>query len=336
MNYIPILKYKERIDIKSYIDLDMDNKDITPLIELFQIENIEMKKIAQQKPFYLSILVDNNMRFKTAVEVYIEALKFHTNIIPVINSDYNYDSKKDTFKAAKKLFKTFDKIALKVNGIDQLYIRENLENILLSIVDDYKKIEIFLDIDYAYKHTTNSMVEYFSDAIDYFLDEIDDDILNFSIAGSIVKVSSIGLGSFEDSEDGCNYIHNHLLGAYHILKDKYKKLNIKYSDYTIDEKHMFTDDMNGGGSFYPSVKYTLENGNICIYKSRELSEFGKYIDIAKIIHNRADYSSTHCTGCKYVNDIVLGNTNGKGTGNPSTWKTNMISHHIIRLSELLS
>ena len=48
MKYIPTLKYKERVDIKAYRGLSEElQSDITPLIEVFQPEKIELEKIKE-------------------------------------------------------------------------------------------------------------------------------------------------------------------------------------------------------------------------------------------------------------------------------------------------
>jgi len=335
MNYIPIFKYKERIDIKAYTLVNMNEKEeYVPLVELFLEEKIEMKQIDSKKKFYLSMLIEKNMQFHNAVDYFIDIASAHENIIPVINSDYNYDNKKLSFKYAKKLFKKFEKVAIKINGIKDIFIRENFENILLSVIDDYENLDVFLDIDFAYNYTREQMIEYFGNAINYFLDEIDDEIRTFIISGSIVKVSSIGLDDFH-AEDRCNTIKNNMLLAYYELKKIFPELNIKYSDYTIDEKYMFIDDI-GGGNFYPAVKYTKNNGDICIYKSPNITEFKDYIKIAKMIESETFFSKSHCCGCEYISDIANSRTDGKGTGNPSTWKTRMMCHHVETMYKLLA
>ena len=335
MNYIPILKYKDRIDMSAYTTLNLNQKDITPLVELFQSEKIEMQKIDKEKEFFLSMLVDKNMKFKHAVDYFEEAKLYHPNLIPVINSDYNFEPKKDSFKAAKKFFHENKKIGIKINGIDNLFMRDTFENILMLMVDDYSELHVFLDIDFAYKYNQSDLVEHFSNAIDYFTHEIDNSIINFSLAGSVVRVSSIGLETFDGDKTEYNKKTNNLLRTYYELIEKYQHLNISYSDYTIDEKYMFTDD-SGGGSFYPSAKFTNKEGDFCIYKSDSLSEFSKYKDIASIIKKNPDYTIEHCDGCKYIDDIDMGRKDGKGTGNPSTWKINMMIHHIYTMIKILS
>ena len=55
MKYIPTLKYKERVDIKAYRGLSEElQSDITPLIEVFQPEKIELEKIKENEKFFIT------------------------------------------------------------------------------------------------------------------------------------------------------------------------------------------------------------------------------------------------------------------------------------------
>lgn len=335
MKYIPILKYKERIDLSAYDKLEINiNDDITPLIELFQEEKIQMSRISENKSFFCSILTERNLEFDTAVEMYIEAKNYHKNLIPVINSDYKYTSisKKDLVKSAKKLYANFDSVALKINGVKSFYLPDELETILL-LRDNLQDMTVFLDIDFAFKHEYASMIKIFSKAMDAVHNKLDDAISNFVLCGSIVSVSSSGLKTF-DGDQEFNIRKNELLKVFHALSGTYSEYNLKYGDYTIDEKNMFTDDV-GGGTFFPSVKYTDENGDICIYKSEERNEFDKYKKIANLISEREDYDKEHCLGCGYIDSIITENAGGKNTGSPSTWKYNMMAHHMRRMIQIL-
>lgn len=336
MKYIPILKYKERIDMSSYEKLDINsNTEVVPLIEVFQQDKISMDKISIDKKFYCSILTERNLDFEFAVDLFIEAKNYHQNLIPVINSDYRFKSrsKKELVKCAKKLYSNFDEVALKINGINKFYLPDELENILF-FVEDFSKLTVFLDIDFAFKYEQSSMIKSYTTAIDEIHKRIDEEITNFVLCGSIVSISSAGLKTFDEDDEEHNLRKNELLRVFKLFEGTYPDLNLKYSDYTIDEKNMFIDD-NGGGMFFPSVKFTNPEGDICIYKSAEKNEFEKYKHIANLIMNREDYNHDHCPGCNYIEQIHLGTAGGKNTGSPSTWKVNMIVHHIKTILSIL-
>ncbi|MGE4420136.1 MAG: hypothetical protein AB7D38_09930 [Sulfurimonas sp.] len=332
MSYIPIMKYKERVDMTAYEKHDINSNDVTPMIEVFHEDKLPLNKIDGDKTFYLGILFDRNMKFQEAVDYFIDAQNIFSNMIPVINGDYNFDEKKETIKAFKKLSANFTKIAFKFNNIKSMYLHQNLENIML-MYDDILDADIFLDVDYAYKYQPSVIVDYVDNAINILHKTIDDELENFIIAGSIVKVTSAAYKSLEDNNNTPQIVENNLLQAFPMLLAKYD--NIKYADYTIDEKHVFTDDETSAMSFYPMVKHTLKDGKIAVYKSNSLRDFTKYKEIASLIYHQPYYNSSHCEGCEYVSSIVKKQEAGKGTGNPTTWKLNSMIHHIRTMGELL-
>lgn len=333
MSYIPIMKYKERVDISAYDKHELNDKETIPMIEVFQEDKFPLGKINGDKIFYLGILFERNMKFKDAVEFFLQTKDTFPNMIPVINSDYSFDDKKATIKAFKQLEEAFpEKIAFKFNNIKSLYIHENLENIML-MHDEIETADIFLDLDYAYKFQPSAIVMHVENAIDIIRKSIDENINNFIIAGSIIKVTSSSYTAFEDNNNDPQIVENPLLIAFWSLKSEYE--NMKYADYTIDEKHVFTEDETSAMAFYPMVKFTLPDGKIAIYKSNSLKNFNKYKTIAGLIYRRPEYSNEHCEGCQYIESIVNGTEGGKGTGSPTTWKIHSMIHHIRTMADLL-
>lgn len=332
MSYIPIMKYKERVDISAYEKHGLNDKETIPMIEVFQSDKFPLAKINGDKIFYLGILFERNMNFKDAVDAFINSKDTFPNMIPVINSDYSFDDKKTTIRSFKQLVDAFPKIAFKFNNIKSLYIHENLENIML-MHDDIETADIFLDLDYAYKFQPSAIAMYVKNAIQTIHKAIDDNINNFIIAGSIIKVTSSSYQSIESNSNNPEIVENALLTAFYSLKQEFTSM--KYADYTIDEKHVFTDDETSAMSFYPMVKYTLTDGKIAVYKSDSLRDFNKYKTIAGLIYSRPDYNSDHCEGCGYISSIVHGNEAGKGTGSPTTWKIHSMIHHIRTMGILL-
>lgn len=330
MRYCPTIKYKPTIDIKAYNSVK-NKEQIIPIVELFQIDKMNLEKIEEEKVFFLNALIEKSFNFDDAVNLYIDIKNTHPNIIPIIDDSFSFSSKKIAMKAMKKLLKEFDKIAFKINGIYNYYMSDTFENLIL-MVDDYENTTFILDIDSSYKYSIDEMFIKFCGAISA-LQIIDTDIKNFIISGSIIKVSSVG---YEDFTGGCDTVENKLLKTFYLLESAYTDYLIRYSDYTIDEKHVFTGDNVIVTTFYPLIKFTNDDGGICVYKSTNRDMYDEYPVIANaIISTHPHYREDHCEGCEYIGIISRGDGSGKSTGNPSTWKTKMIIHHITVLSTIL-
>lgn len=333
MKYYPILKYKETIDIKAFNNVKID--EIIPIVELFQEKHKNLKKIKKEQIFYLNVLTSKNVKFSEAINLYIEIKKTHPNIIPIIDDSFDFEDKKTAMKEFKKLSINFEKLCFKINGVKNLYISDIYENLLLMVYD-FNNTTLILDIDNTFNYSQKDL-SFAMSIIAKKLFNIEDNFKNIIFAGAIVKIASLNYHDYTEGKADC--IKNNLLNA--VLEQeriaKEENYNINYADYTIDEKHIFTDDDKIVTTFYPLVKYTKKNGDISVYKSPEKNKHLEYKKIAKLIINKeADYSLNHCEGCKYISDIKNGNKDGKSTGNPSTWKTNMITHHIKTIYQLLN
>ena len=339
MKYIPILKYNEKVDVSAYNKLEYSTKEsIVPLIEVFQQNKVELSKLSfTNRKFFLNLEFLHN--FKESVDTFEKLHLLFPDMIPVINSShFDVLSKRDIILSMKKLMSIgFREYAVKLNSIASLEIPDNLETILLML-NTFDNITFFIDIDYAYKITnTDLMLEYFSDTIDHMLAMIDESIKKIVICGSLLTVTSNCFTSYEDEDfnAGC-IVENNLLQTYLLLRKKYTNLDLYYSDYTIDEKNKFTDENTPVYGFYPMVKYTLKNGDIMVYKSNCIREFKKYPEIANEIFNSNEYlGEDHCCGCQYIKDTIDENIGGKNTGSPASWKTNMMTHHMSVMANLL-
>lgn len=342
MKYIPTLKYKERVDIKAYRGLSEElQSDITPLIEVFQPEKIELEKIKENEKFFINLGYD--LTFLEYVEALETIHKTHPNAIPVINSDHYFNSlsKKELVGAVKKLNELdFQELSVKINNIHNFYVQDQME-LALIMLDKIESATFFLDVDYAYKiPSVDRLKNIFTSTIDRVKSMIGDEINKFVLCGSIVPIQSSSFLSYEDEEDnnniGANNIENILYRTYHNMLNNNNGLELYYSDYTIDEKSALLDDNILITTFYPVVKYTLKNGDIMVLKSSGKRDFDKYPEIAKKIIRSGEYlSQNHCEGCEYIKTIAKGNGSGNSTGTPATWKLNMITHHITTMATLL-
>jgi len=325
MKYTPILILKSQIYLTAYSKVE-NKENFLPLFELFDLKFLD--KIKEMPKIYLNILdMSGGNTMEYLYELFIEAKKIQNNFIPVIDDTYNFDNKKIVFSYFKKMITEFDKIAIKINGLDPLIIPDNIEN-MLFLIDDMSKITFILDIEQTFNKTENEMFKLFKNSIDYIHETISNDIKNFVISGSLIETSSKNHISIEEAEE-CFLIQNKLLSVYYKLKDYYPDLELIYSDYTIDEKHKFKDDDINVRQFYPSIKYTKKDGNICIYKSNKINNFDKYKELCKLIVKNPDFIPNHCDGCETIQECSI---NRKGS--PSSWKTKMITHHITTINEI--
>ena len=342
MKYIPTLKYKERVDIKAYRGLSEElQSDITPLIEVFQPEKIELGKMEENEKFFINLGYD--LTFLEYVEALESIRKTHPNAIPVINSNHYFNSlsKKELVGAVKKLNElNFQELAVKINNIHNFYVQDQME-LALIMLDEIESATFFLDVDYAYKiPSVDRLKNIFTNTIDRLKSMIGDEINKFVLCGSIVPIQSSSFLSYEDEEGdnniGANNIENILYKTYRNMLSANNGLELYYSDYTIDEKSALLDDNILITTFYPVVKYTLKDGDIMVLKSSGKKDFEKYPEIAKKIINSGEYlKESHCEGCEYVKTIAKGYGNGNSTGTPTTWKLNMITHHITTMAGLL-
>ena len=287
MKYIPTLKYKERVDIKAYRGLSEKlQSDITPLIEVFQPEKIELGKMKENEKFFINLGYD--LTFLEYVEALESIRKTHPNAIPVINSNHYFNSlsKKELVGAVKKLNElNFQELAVKINNIHNFYVQDQME-LALIMLDKIESATFFLDVDYAYKiPSVDRLKNIFTNTIDRLKSMIGDGINKFVLCGSIVPIQSSSFLSYEDEESdnniGANNIENILYRAYRNMLNGNGELELYYSDYTIDEKNTLLDDNVIITTFYPVVKYTIEDGDIMVFKSSGRREFSKYPEIER-------------------------------------------------------
>ena len=341
MRYVPILKYKDRIDLVAYEKLSDEIKNnITPLIEVFQNDKIGLEKIKGDKSAFVNLDYNNRVSFKSCVEDFKQIYTTHPKITPVINSAYPFNdlSKKEAISLMRAFINMgFSEYAVKINSIHTLYIQDQLETMLLMF-DDFSKVTFFLDIDYAYKYHKSTIINDFEKTLKYLRDNINENITKIVLCGSIVPMQSKEFISFDgdNGENDKNIITNHLYAAFMELRDSHKELDLYYSDYNIDEKNALTDDSPIITSFYPVIKYTMSNADVMVYKSSVKREFKKYPEIAKEISSSSEYfGAEHCQGCGYIKKAIDEDMGGKNTGSPATWKTNMMVHHITVMTNLL-
>ena len=326
--YLPSLILKPHIYLTAFNNLD-NMLDYVPIFELFD-DGFDMGKLDKNQKFFLNILDKSNGNdVQYLYDFYSKVKTTHKNFIPVIDDTVSFGSKKTTFRAFRKMDKNFDAIAIKLNGIEPLLFDGNLES-MLFFCSDMSKLYFILDVEKSYRYTVRELERIFSNAIDYIRDEIDNDIVNFIINGSLLEVSSKNHISIEESGEPYHKIDNTLLAAHEVLVSKYSDINLLYSDYTIDEKHIFKDRIDVR-AFYPSIKYTDQNGDILVFKSNSLSDFSKYSELCKKIISIEEFDKNHCHGCKKIYDVSK-----SGTGAPGSWKSDMMVHHMTRMHEILT
>lgn len=292
------------IDIPSYL-----NNDIT---KAFNLNDAESK---------FKFFLDLNNLFKS---------KNYKDFVPVISFDYSYGSQRQCFKEnikfAKKIIENFDKFSFRLFS-DSAYRKDDMslfdqinafyddemegkysliydcnnglslnenKKVITTLYNDYK-INEFILVDEAFSNATQDRV-----GTDFQFD----------------RVKNKHLKHFYQLKNELNY-------------------NLSYSDYTLVEKiqSKLEIDPDKGFLYYPFIKFTTEDGNLCRFAADEKGKYEQYGELCRRIKNEIrNFSSQHCDACDFINKIVNNEDVKYKAG--STWKYRMIAHHIESISML--
>ncbi|ALV24569.1 putative protein (beta protein domain) [Campylobacter iguaniorum] len=290
-------------------------------------------------PSYLENEIINNFNLKSGSEKYnffeklneIAIEKEYKQIVPVISFDYFYDtqrkSNKENIEFFKKITNKFNKFAIRIYSNN---IFKNNDNLLLwqlyDFMPDIMNNAIFImDID-------NSTIDYAKDTIKEINSEFD--INKIIFAGEVLKNTPRIKTDFSYDR-----LSNKHLDNFNILKKSLDSLNldIEYADFTLTDKipSKIDIDPDKGFLYYPFIKYTTEDGKICMFSAGEKGKYEQYLDLCKnIIKEIRTFDILHCKACDFINDVANGNKNNFKAG--ATWKYRMIAHHITSMSHIFS
>lgn len=272
--------------------------------------------------------------FLITLEQYFTS-KGYMPFIPVISFDYNYSSQRESYKENIKLVKKISDhfsngFAFRIFS-DSSFKNEDKDLISQSYAfldeDITEKCHLIIDCD----------KNIFTEAIPVIRELHDDGyhIKNIILAGEAYNGSiRIETGIF------CDRIGNAQIKRVENIKTQLA-LNdihidsINYADFSLLEKiqSKIEVDPDKGFLYYPFIKYTTEDGNLCMFTADTKGNYHQYEELCRRVRaNIHTFSDTHCDSCKFISDVAAGNIENFKAG--STWKHRMIAHHITALAML--
>ncbi|MCG3662543.1 beta family protein [Aliarcobacter butzleri] len=347
--YQPILKNKlNELKGLDYVSLD---KSLNPIIELVDLnkkstaEDIikylleKIPKISKNKNIYIDTptylyneLYDylelGDIENKHNLFLKIKEI-FHKNIdfTPVISFDYYYESEKKSYKENIKFFKKmmndFDKLAIRIFANETF---SSSDEILLSQIYD------FLGDELENKHITLIIEVSKKNKLEIF-----DLLKEITKEYKINQITLVGEAFNNDSRHSTKEVYDriknhHLINFLEIQKSF--NSNFVYADYTLVDKipNKIEIDPEKGFLYYPFIKFTTEDGNMCYFSAESKGKYEQYKDLCtSIIKKITNYSLDHCSTCKFIKDVSNGTEYKFRSG--GTWKYRMIAHHISTMAD---
>ncbi len=350
--YQPILKNKLN-ELKGLNDVALI-KEFEPIIELTDlnkketVENVikylidKIPNIVKEKNIFIDIptyinnevykhfdlnIIENKHEFFLKIKnIFIENKIYFT---PVISFDYSYENEKKDYKEnirfLKKMLKDFDKLAIRVFSND---IFKNNDEVLLSQIYDFlgdelsnKDITLILEVSKTNKS------------------KILDILKEITLEYTINRITLAGEAFNNDTRQYTVYGYDRIKNT-HLLNFLELKQNIAidfiYADYTLVDKipNKIDIDPQKGFLYYPFIKFTTDDGNLCYFSANEKGNYHQYKDLCSLVISKiTNYSINHCLTCKFINDVSLGNCEKFKAG--GTWKYRMIAHHITTMADYL-
>lgn len=292
------------IDLPSYVD--------NQVINMFELNSPEKK-------FDFFVLIQSYFLKK--------GFKAFT---PVISFDYSYRSERrsnrQNIKLIRKIEEHFDNFAIRIFA-DYSYKNQDIDLLgqVYAFYDDdlAERCHLIFDIDqYTMEHAFN------------FSKELVEDNLTKNI---ILLGEPFNNKHRTKTEHKCDILDN-----LHIKRLKYFNEHIEtdnifqYGDFTITDKVQSKLVLEEGQGFlyYPFINYTTPDGNMCKFTASTRGNYEQYEDLCKTVVSKVkNFSSQHCKACKFIND-VSNKLDGLKFKAGSTWKYQMISHHITMMSKL--
>lgn len=353
--YHPVIKNKLN-ELKGLNDVNI-NLEFTPIIEMIDCKYDDIMKmfvnttskitsILKNKRVYIDLptyveneIIDiadmenseDKIEFFKTLDAYFKTEKFK-DYIPVISFDYNYRTKKKSYKEnisfINLIIENFDSFALRLFTNADTYLDDDFALIkeMYNTFKDYdfkNKVTFIFDVD----KTNISKVS---------------ETLNFILSKhKIIKLILVGEAYNNKSRMRTTYnfdrIKNHHLERVENLKKEFLSNidQVEYADFALLDKipSKIEIDPEKGFLYYPFIKFTTEDGNLCMFTADEKGNYEQYQELCKrIIHEMRTFSTAHCSTCQFINDVAAGDHSKFKAG--ATWKYRMIAHHITSMSEL--
>lgn len=347
--YQPILKNKLN-ELKGLNDVSF-NKTFEPIIELVDlnkkntVEDIikylleKIQDISKNKNIYIDIptylynelydyfeLVDVTNKYNFFLKIK-EIFDKNIYFTPVISFDYSYESEKKSYKENIKFFKKmlndFDNLAIRIFANETF---SSSDEILLSQIYD------FLGDELEDKHIT-LIVEVSKKNKSKIFDVLKEITEEYKINQITLVGEAFNNDSRHPTLDVYDRIKNHHLINFLEIQKSFD-LNFVYSDYTLVDKipNKIEIDPLKGFLYYPFIKFTTEDGNMCYFSAESKGNYHQYQDLSKLVISKIkNYSVKHCSTCQFIEDVANGIFPKFRAG--STWKYRMIAHHISTMAD---
>ena len=271
--------------------------------------------------------------FFKSLETYFKN-KNYKNFIPIISFNYSHDTDttnyKENLRFVRYITEYFDQFAFRIFS-DSSY-ESNDEYLINSIYSlmGRKLLRASLIIDYEHSEF-NKLIPLLKDI------SKECKIKTLIIAGEAFNNSIKN----KHNAYGCGRIKNIHLSHFNNLKVtimKYKLAidTIHYSDFSLLDKiqHKLEIKQDKGFLYYPFIKFTTEDGNMCMFTANEKGNYVQYEDLCSVvITNIKTFDPKHCSTCRFIHDIHNQVPSLKFKAG-SVWKYRMIAHHITALSKL--
>lgn len=346
--YQPILKNKLN-ELKGLNDVLLE-KDFNPIIELtelnkkYKIEDVvqylidKIPNTIKGKSIYIDVptYIYNdvyeyfelkNIENKHKLFLTIKNLtKDNMSFIPVISFDYSYENEKISYKEnikfLKKMLKDFDNLAIRIFSNETF---KNNDEILLSQIYDFlgeelsdKNITLIVEIN------KNNKIRIIN-----LLEEITSEY-------KINQITLVGESFNNDSRLPTVDVYDRIKNIHLLNFLDFKKsfdINLVYADYTLVDKipSKIEIDPSKGFLYYPFIKFTTDDGNMCYFSADAKGNYHQYKNLAQsVVSKITKYSQQHCSTCKFIKDVANGDCEKFKAG--STWKYRMIAHHITTMA----
>ncbi|MDX4069151.1 beta family protein [Aliarcobacter skirrowii] len=347
--YQPILKNKLN-ELKGLNNVSL-NKGLNPIIELVDlnkkntVENVikylmeKISNISENKHIYIDTptylynelydyfgLEDIETKHKFFLEIK-KIFDKEIDFTPVISFDYAYESEKKSYKENIKFFKKmlndFDNLAIRIFANETF---SSSDELLISQIYDFlgdelenKYITLIIEVSKKNKSKVLSLLK-----------EITEEY-------TINQITLVGEAFNNDSRHSTAEVYDRIKN-HHLLNflEIQKSLNSEfvYADYTLADKipSKIEIDPLKGFLYYPFIKFTTEDGNMCYFSAESKGRYEQYKSLCtSIIEKINNYSIEHCSTCKFIKDVSSGTIDKFRAG--STWKYRMIAHHISTMAD---
>ncbi len=356
--YHPIIKNKLN-EIKGYKQVECSLKNM-PIIELTDIKTddfetffnqlfsddrqnsiygiLRTKKCYIDLPAYLyNQIIDifslqnhkNKFDFFIKLNDIIKKKSLHP-FTPVISFDYSHDTRRESYKQnisfAKKIIDHFDNFAIRI--FTDSFFKDDDYNLLWQLYDFLpqemeQKATLIIDID---KSTEKLSMDTIGE-----LEKEGVKIKKIILSGEVLKNNDRLSTPFTYDR-----LHNKHLERFKIIVDSFRDKSIfNYSDYTLVDKIPSKIELepDQGFLYYPFIKYTTEDGNICMFTADNKGDYKQYKELCeKVIREIRSFDEKHCSTCSFIKDVADGKIEKFKAG--STWKYRMITHHITSMAKL--